>query len=189
MERPRTMTMTHGLGIVQEEDENVDIARTAMSALQEYSVAVDPTSPTVPITELFQVDSEGRIVRVGVGRGHSRDGHNDGSAYCDSPTSEGMPDTPTDGADLCSLRSGDTDSDTEESCGDELKDAVVMRVPPARSLSMSYKRPVLISVRTSNSHAPFSSLSPSPTLQHQYTLKATCTNNQPSHTANQPSTN
>lgn len=118
-----SMLLDHGLGIVQE-DQEVDIASTALSALQRYSIAVDPMSPNIPITNFFQIDKEGRVLRL--------------PSSPVTPASDAMPATPL------SPSSSGVSSFSSDGCPEEVENAVIVRMAQARS--MEIKRGTLLSV-------------------------------------------
>ncbi|KAF7797880.1 hypothetical protein EIP86_009086 [Pleurotus ostreatoroseus] len=125
-------SMPHGLGIVHEVEE----VESPRSALCGYGRSAS-SPPAMTLNELFDVDSNGEIVRLSM-------------ASMDSPASTaspGMPPTPSallaNEDDNASIHS--SDSSLEEH---ELKSAVVIRAGRARS--MEFKRPILISVHTTS---------------------------------------
>ena len=129
----RRQSMAHGLDIVHEESE-VDIATTALCALDRYSVSFDPSSPTVPISKLFRVDEDGKVVRLA-----------SPATSPLTPLSDVMPTTPL------SAQLSDTGSLTEEGEDDveDLKEAVIVRLGQTRSVEI--KRGVLVSLRSGTS--------------------------------------
>ncbi|KAI0686842.1 hypothetical protein BC835DRAFT_1378212 [Cytidiella melzeri] len=127
-----SMSLTHGLGIVHKEQE-VDIASTALSALERYSIAVDSTSPNIPLTSLFQIDNTGKVVGAQ-----------------SSPAGAHTPSTP-----VSPSTSGS--SSFTESSGDELiESAIIVRMAQARS--MEIKRGMLVSMDFQ--HPPMSRSAP-----------------------------
>ncbi|THH00146.1 hypothetical protein EW026_g2339 [Hermanssonia centrifuga] len=134
-------SMTHGLGIIREElDDEIDISSTAMSALHEYGMSLDPATPTVPITELFQVDKNGKVVRSSIPL----------SSPATPPlTSAIMPNSQSSP----SLSSGESrGTSVALSDDDSMDEAVIVQIAQARS--MDIKRGVLVSLNTSNSISP-----------------------------------
>ena len=126
-------SITAGLGIVHRESE-VDIASTLLCALDRYSVSFDASSPTVPITNLFQVGPDGRVVR---------------RPAAPSPASDVSPMTPQSAApDTGSVAAED---DSEDS--DDVNDAVIVRIGQARSMEIKPERGMLVSLHTAGALA------------------------------------
>lgn len=128
----KRQSVVYGLGIVEEEGE-VDIANTAISALQRYSISIDPATPTMPVSDLFQVDKDGRVVR-----------------NFHSPQSPSTPASPSPSY---------SGSLTSES-GD-FEEAVIVRM--AHTRSMEIERGVLVSTNSQLNNARLSTMTfPSP---------------------------
>ncbi|EKM54151.1 uncharacterized protein PHACADRAFT_257784 [Phanerochaete carnosa HHB-10118-sp] len=141
----RRPAITAGLGIVHQESE-VDIASTLLCALDRYSVSFDSGSPVVPITNLFQVDKDGKVVRRSAAPSPV------------SPASDASPQTPQriDPSDNGSIATEDEDMD-------DVNDAVIVRLGQARSMEIKPERGMLVSLQTNSSiaTAPTASLSTS----------------------------
>lgn len=134
--------ITAGLGIVHEESE-VDIAGTLLRALDRYSVAFDAESPTVPITNLFQVDRTGKVVRRSAGPSPVSP-----ASDAPSPPSPPLPVTP---AHL--NRSDNGSAATEDEDIDDVNDAIIVRLGQARSMEIKPERGTLVSLHTNSSLA------------------------------------
>ncbi|GJE95847.1 hypothetical protein PsYK624_120370 [Phanerochaete sordida] len=150
--------LTAGLGIVHEQSE-VDIANTLLCALDRYSVAFDAESPTVPITNLFQVDRHGKVVRRSAAPSPV------------SPASDASPRTPLQRNEL----SDNGSIATEDEDIDDVNDAVIVRLGQARSMEIKPERGMLVSLHTSSSLAspPPTSLSTSVLLPSAAPVGAT----------------
>ena len=157
-EKPRSVV--NGLGIVHEADEQeVDIGSTAMAALEEYEVAIGSVGTPVRISEMFQVNKDGRIVRLSL----------NSTSNLTSPVtplsaeSEVMPKTPA-----AETGSDDDSTHTGDSLEEDLNSAVVVSMTHSKSVSMTFKRPILISVQTSKS------MTISPPASHPAELRLSC---------------
>ena len=118
-----SLVVNHGLGLVHDEqDKEVDIANTALTALESYSIATDPMSPNIPLTSLFQIDKSGKVVRLSSSRSGSPSPPQDKPV---SPSSSGS-------------------SSLAEGRSDELESAIIVRMAQARS--MEIKRGTLVSM-------------------------------------------
>ena len=169
-EKPRSVI--NGLGIVHEADEQeVDIASTAVSALEEYGVAISPVSPPVRISELFQVDKEGRIVRLSFSQSPTSSLTSPVTPL--SAASDAPPKTPED-AKAEEVKEDDDSAHTGDSLEEDLQSAVVVQLKHSKSVSMNFKRPILISVQTSKS------MTISPPASHPAELRLSCPSFAPS---------
>ncbi|KIP08505.1 hypothetical protein PHLGIDRAFT_379288 [Phlebiopsis gigantea 11061_1 CR5-6] len=125
----RRPSPAHGLHILHARESEVDIASTALCALDRYAVAFDPASPTVPVSRLFQVARDGRVVRLA-----------SPAASPLTPASGVVPTPPPSGA-------PDTASRAEEDDMTDVEDAVIVRA--GRAHSVEVQRGVLVAVHTS----------------------------------------
>ena len=135
LEADRRASPAHGLDIVHARESEVDIASTALCALDRYAVAFDPASPTVPVSRLFQVDRDGRVVRLA-----------SPVASPLTPASDAMPATPP------SASVPDTASLAEDDDVEDVEDAVIVRA--GRTHSVEVQRGVLVAVNTNATLAP-----------------------------------
>ncbi|KAI0344553.1 hypothetical protein BDW22DRAFT_1354640 [Trametopsis cervina] len=128
----RISNNSNGLGAVQEEHgQEEDISSTALSALERYSIVVDPMTPTIPLTSLFHIDKGGKVVRL--------------PSPPTSPTAE-----KTDTSLVSPSTSGG--SSFTEGDNDEIEKAVIVRMAQARS--MEIKRGMLVSMDFRNMLPP-----------------------------------
>ncbi|KAI0093412.1 hypothetical protein BDY19DRAFT_903161 [Irpex rosettiformis] len=117
-----TLVVNHGLGMIHAEHE-VDIANTALTALENYSVASDLMTPNIPLTSLFQIDRAGKVVRL--------------SSSPSSPSQDSLP--------IGSPSASDSSSSSlTEGGSDELESAIIVRMAQARS--MEIKRGTLVAM-------------------------------------------